>query len=95
MGILLLGVKESSTFNKIITFVNIGLILFIILLGAFHITPSNWTAPLQPDTKVPEGSFLLMFIMILCSTDRAKRKFLIEQIHVQAALLMADGLLVV
>jgi len=49
MGILLLGVKESSNFNMFITVLNISVITFIIILGSFHITPSNWTSPRNGD----------------------------------------------
>ena len=43
MCILLLGVKESSNFNSFITFLNISVILFIIVLGSFHVHSENWT----------------------------------------------------
>lgn len=40
--ILIVGAKESSTFNVIMTFWNLAVILFVIILGSFHITKSNW-----------------------------------------------------
>jgi basic amino acid/polyamine antiporter, APA family len=46
--VLLAGVQESSTFNNVVTFVNVSLLLFIIVFGAFHVQPINWTADFAP-----------------------------------------------
>jgi len=40
--ILLFGMKESATFNVIMTVVNLGVIFFFIIAGAFHVKPANW-----------------------------------------------------
>jgi APA family basic amino acid/polyamine antiporter len=40
--ILLFGVKDSATFNLVITILNVITILFIIVLGAFYVDTSNW-----------------------------------------------------
>lgn len=53
MCILLLGVKESSNFNIFITFLNISVILFIIILGSFHVNSTNWTIPEPGSGKQP------------------------------------------
>eukprot|EP01116_Phalansterium_solitarium_P020094 TRINITY_DN5825_c0_g1_i2.p1 TRINITY_DN5825_c0_g1~~TRINITY_DN5825_c0_g1_i2.p1 ORF type:complete len:586 (-),score=193.81 TRINITY_DN5825_c0_g1_i2:290-2047(-) len=39
---LLIGVKESTTFNKCITVLNVSSILFVIGLGSFHINRGNY-----------------------------------------------------
>ncbi len=54
MTILLLGVKESATVNKITTVVNVCLILFIVILGSFHVSSENWTATPLP-SQLPSG----------------------------------------
>lgn len=41
-GILLLGAKESAWFNKIITVLNIGVLLFIIIVGSTRVDTANW-----------------------------------------------------
>jgi amino acid transporter len=59
--ILLIGVKESSNMNIFITTLNMGVILFIIILGSFHVDTNNWTAPDPadgpdaPHTWFPKG----------------------------------------
>lgn len=47
MVILLVGVKESSTFNMFITVLNISIILFIIGYGAQYVDTGLWTAPVN------------------------------------------------
>ncbi|CAG9461907.1 unnamed protein product [Pedinophyceae sp. YPF-701] len=44
---LLSGAKESSRLNRIITMMNGFLIVFIVVLGATHVAPNNWT-PFAP-----------------------------------------------
>ncbi len=43
MGIMLLGIKSSSTFNVIMTILNMFVLLFFILVGATRVDPVNWT----------------------------------------------------
>jgi basic amino acid/polyamine antiporter, APA family len=40
--ILVVGIKESATFNSTIVVVKVAVVLFVILLGARYIHPSNW-----------------------------------------------------
>lgn len=40
--VLLFGMKESATFNVIMTVVNMAVILFFIIAGAFHVKTENW-----------------------------------------------------
>jgi len=53
--LLMRGVKESATFNKIITTLNISLILFIIIYGAMFVDPSNWFKSVPDNMAVPKG----------------------------------------
>jgi len=46
-GLLLFGMKESARFNAIMTTLNVGIIFFVIICGAFYVDTSNWT-PFAP-----------------------------------------------
>ena len=41
-GILSVGVKESTRFNNIFTFLNLAIVLFVIIFGFFHADLHNW-----------------------------------------------------
>lgn len=41
-AILIFGAKESNLFNIIISCFNVGVILFIIVLGSIYVQPENW-----------------------------------------------------
>lgn len=41
-AILMIGARESSTFNVMMTVFNIGVILFVIVLGSIFVDTSNW-----------------------------------------------------
>lgn len=43
--IVALGAQHSARFNKITTFINIGVILFVIIAGLFYVDSSNWSTP--------------------------------------------------
>lgn len=40
--ILVIGIRESARFNAAMVLLNIGVILTIIILGAFYVNPSHW-----------------------------------------------------
>ena len=65
--ILVIGVKESARFNAAIVVLNIGVILAIIIIGAFHVSPSNWR-PFLHDKKgwagVAQGAGHIFFAYI-------------------------------
>ncbi len=42
MGILIVGVQESASFNAAMVFVKLAVVLFVIVVGAFYIHPKNW-----------------------------------------------------
>lgn len=58
MVLLISGAKESARINLVVTIMNVCLILFIIILGSFHIDPENWTKAPGPndDTSGCHGS---------------------------------------
>ncbi len=41
-AILIVGIKESATFNSAIVIVKVAVVLFIIILGIRYVHPSNW-----------------------------------------------------
>ena len=52
--VMLFGISTSSTFNVIITILNIGILTFFIGVGATRVAPSNWVY--QDSTFVPYGA---------------------------------------
>jgi APA family basic amino acid/polyamine antiporter len=40
--ILLRGIKEAASTNLLIVIIKVGVVLFVIIAGAFYIDPSNW-----------------------------------------------------
>ncbi len=47
MGILVVGVQESASFNTVMVFIKLSVVLFVIVVGAFYIHPKNWV-PFAP-----------------------------------------------
>ncbi|HXZ11221.1 MAG TPA: amino acid permease [Candidatus Sulfotelmatobacter sp.] len=41
-AVLVIGIKESASFNATIVFIKVSVVLFIILLGMRYISPGNW-----------------------------------------------------
>lgn len=37
------GAKNSTTFNKIVTFINLAVVVFVIGVGLWHVDTTNWT----------------------------------------------------
>ncbi|XP_022218233.2 cationic amino acid transporter 2 isoform X1 [Drosophila obscura] len=46
------GAKESTRVNNVFTILNLGVVLFVIIAGLFHVSSSNWSIP---KSSVPEG----------------------------------------
>ena len=44
MAIMLLGIQSSSTFNVVMTILNMFVLLFFVLVGATRIDSANWTS---------------------------------------------------
>jgi APA family basic amino acid/polyamine antiporter len=64
-AVLVLGIRESAGFNAGMVMVKIGAVLFVILVGAAYIDPSNWV-PFMPYgwTGVGRGAALIFFAYI-------------------------------
>jgi len=64
-GIVLLGVRDSTNFNNIVTFCNIAVILAIIFIGARQVDPQNWD-PFLPYgwTGVVQGAAVVFFAFL-------------------------------
>ena len=41
-AVLVIGIKESATFNATIVIIKVSVVLFVILIGMRYINPSNW-----------------------------------------------------
>jgi APA family basic amino acid/polyamine antiporter len=65
-GLLLFGVQESSMFNNVVTVINVSLLLFIIIFGAFHVDTANWTTDFAPwgAKGVFQGAAIVFFSYI-------------------------------
>lgn len=53
-SVMLLGIKESSRFNIFVTTLNVLVLSFVIIAGAFKTDPSNWTE--VNNSYVPYGA---------------------------------------
>ena len=40
--VLVIGIRESASFNAIMVVIKLGVVLFVIVVGAFYIDPANW-----------------------------------------------------
>ncbi len=64
--VLAIGVKRSSRFQGAITFVNMAVIVFIVIVGAFHAKTENWKNNFLPYgfTGVLSGSATAFFAFV-------------------------------
>ncbi len=53
--ILVKGIKEAAGANNIIVILKVAAVLFVILVGAFYITPANWE-PFIPEQRMIPGN---------------------------------------
>src|SRR5205823_6667169 len=49
--ILVIGIRESATTNAVLVGVKVGVVLFVIGVGIFFVTPANWTG-IPPSERV-------------------------------------------
>ncbi|EFL50725.1 amino acid permease-associated region [Solidesulfovibrio fructosivorans JJ]] len=61
-GVLIRGIKESATVNACIVALKICIVLLVIAVGAFYVTPSNWM-PFLPKNTGEFGHFGLSGIV--------------------------------
>jgi len=40
--VLVLGIRESAGFNAAMVVIKVGIVLFVIIMGAFYVNPANW-----------------------------------------------------
>jgi len=58
--ILVIGIRESATTNAILVGIKVGVVLFVIVLGALYVNPANWTSipptarPLPEEQLIPD-----------------------------------------
>ena len=63
--LLVLGVKESARFNNVVVVLKLATLIFFVAVGAFYVTPANWT-PFFPGgfNGVWHGASLIFFAYI-------------------------------
>jgi APA family basic amino acid/polyamine antiporter len=64
-ALLIVGIRESATFNSIVVALKVGVVLFVIAAGADHVRPENWQ-PFAPYgvAGITAGSALVFFAYI-------------------------------
>ena len=40
--VLVIGIRESARFNTVMVLIKLGVVLFVIVVGAFYVNPANW-----------------------------------------------------
>lgn len=64
-GLLIIGVKESTTVNNIMVGIKLVVVLLFIILGVTHIKPANWTPFMPYGWKgVFQGASIIFFAYI-------------------------------
>lgn len=53
--LLTLGTKLSSNFSAVVTAIKVGVVVLVVIVGAFYIKPSNYS-PFIPPTETGEGA---------------------------------------
>jgi len=63
--ILVIGIKESATFNSVMVVIKIVILLFFIGIGAYFVKPANWT-PFAPNgwKGIQTGAAIVFFAYI-------------------------------
>ncbi|CUT01096.1 amino acid permease [Candidatus Chrysopegis kryptomonas] len=63
--VLVIGIRESSTFNAIMVAIKLVILLFFIIVGAFYVKPENWQ-PFAPNgwKGIMTGAALVFFAYI-------------------------------
>jgi APA family basic amino acid/polyamine antiporter len=54
--VLVIGIKESATFNTTMVAIKVAIVLFVIVVGAFYVDTANWT-PFAPYGYTGVGFF--------------------------------------
>lgn len=50
-AVLVKGISESAGFNALMVLIKVAAVVFVILVGAFYINPTNWTESVAPDGR--------------------------------------------
>jgi APA family basic amino acid/polyamine antiporter len=54
-GILIKGIKEAASTNNLIVILKVGVVLFVIIAGAFYVDTANWTPFIPEVTTGSDG----------------------------------------
>ncbi len=52
--VLVIGIRESATTNAVLVIIKVGVVLFVIVVGAFFVNPANWTSVPVTERLMPE-----------------------------------------
>jgi APA family basic amino acid/polyamine antiporter len=52
--ILVIGIRESATTNAVLVVIKVGVVLFVIVVGAFFVNPANWTTVPVTERLMPQ-----------------------------------------
>ncbi|HEV2948417.1 MAG TPA: amino acid permease [Gemmataceae bacterium] len=52
--VLVIGIRESATTNAVLVITKVGVVLFVIVVGAFFVNPANWTSVPVTERLMPE-----------------------------------------
>ncbi|MBS0211260.1 MAG: amino acid permease [Planctomycetes bacterium] len=58
-AILVIGIRESAMANAILTCIKLGVVLFVVGLGAFYVNPNNWTGVSMTERRTPVESHVV------------------------------------
>jgi amino acid transporter len=56
--VLVIGIRESAASNTVMVLVKLGVVLFVIVVGAFFVNPANWTSVPIEARVLPEQLLL-------------------------------------
>jgi APA family basic amino acid/polyamine antiporter len=58
-AVLVIGIRESATTNAILVITKVGVVLFVIVVGVWYVSPANWTSIPPDQRKIADVSDLL------------------------------------
>lgn len=64
-ALLSVGIRESTRVNNIMVFIKIAVVLLVIAVGVFHVTPANWTPFMPHGWQGVFGAAAVMFFAFI------------------------------
>ncbi|KVE33326.1 amino acid permease [Burkholderia sp. TSV86] len=63
--LLSIGIRESTRVNNLMVFVKVAVVLLVIVVGAFHVTPANWKPFMPHGLSGVFGAAAVMFFAFI------------------------------